>query len=886
MAEQPSWDDEVEEIFVRGRAKLIKKGDPLPPPPPNPHPVLPVQLDSTFLEEEEPQDMQAELEGKYDEDEEGQEEEEAGGRGDDGETRDARRELKDAMALSLSFAVNREEEVHEDVVVEEWEGQRKPLVVIKPREREQRALDSIAEGEEEMKEELESQQRSEDRDQLVIVDRNRPESKEGEAVQSERTVIRLQSDAVRAEDCGDELGSQVTMTVAVSAAVPEEDDKAKPPSPPAAVEPVLSDPALATAPSSMSSPTVVEHEVAEVRPTETSAPRGFVLPSLASLTSAPTAVQSTNLFYAERQQRQQQQQQQASMPALGSTSDPSSSPSAATTSTASPPAPRATSSSAGSPPPTSSARPSDQPIAVWSSAGDDFPRSTDSEHDQHLSNLMAESYVVSSSLSRQKQKQAKQQQQVTPQMLDECRHLLSLFGCPYIISPAEAEAQCATLEMLGLVDGVVTEDSDVFLFGARNVYRNMFEQKKYAERYRVEEVDAVLGLDREDLISLALLLGSDYTEGVHGVGIVNAMEIVNAFPGQGNAGLREFREWVYSGSAEKRPRIPELKEAVEGEAAEAKVERDRVNAELVHAYRKALFKYKHRNVRSSWHVSRDFPSDAVRAGYEEPMVDRSEEALTWAKPRWDDIVEFLRDKFREEEEERKREGRAEREEAEWVAMVTTLRVAWEEEEARAAANPAYQTQLDLYFRADDRFAEVKSRRINSAIAGLTRQRGEVDREKEREEQEQANKRAKKAKAKGKRKSKGQEGGEEEEARRVEGDGDDKENEAGAAAAASPAKGEASPGRGREARGSRGRGGGRGGEVASRLTEAKERKQREDAEWLDDDDVVLVHKEGEEDGGDDDWTPTRKGRGKGRGRGGRGRSSGSSSSVAVKRGRGN
>ena len=44
--------------------------------------------------------------------------------------------------------------------------------------------------------------------------------------------------------------------------------------------------------------------------------------------------------------------------------------------------------------------------------------------------------------------------------------------------PPQAEAQCAWLESSGLVDGVVTDDNDVFLFGARHVYRHIFESKK------------------------------------------------------------------------------------------------------------------------------------------------------------------------------------------------------------------------------------------------------------------------------------------------------------------------------------------------------------------------------------------------------------------------
>lgn len=49
------------------------------------------------------------------------------------------------------------------------------------------------------------------------------------------------------------------------------------------------------------------------------------------------------------------------------------------------------------------------------------------------------------------------------------------------------------------------------------------------------------GLDRTKLINLAYLLGSDYTEGVAGVGYVTGMEILNEFAGPGLEPLIEFR---------------------------------------------------------------------------------------------------------------------------------------------------------------------------------------------------------------------------------------------------------------------------------------------------------------------------------------------------------
>jgi hypothetical protein len=82
------------------------------------------------------------------------------------------------------------------------------------------------------------------------------------------------------------------------------------------------------------------------------------------------------------------------------------------------------------------------------------------------------------SLRAQQRKAARSAEAPTADMYAECQELLRLFGLPYIVAPVEAEAQCAWLEGAGLVDGTVTDDNDVFLFGGRHVYRHLFDDKK------------------------------------------------------------------------------------------------------------------------------------------------------------------------------------------------------------------------------------------------------------------------------------------------------------------------------------------------------------------------------------------------------------------------
>ena len=141
-------------------------------------------------------------------------------------------------------------------------------------------------------------------------------------------------------------------------------------------------------------------------------------------------------------------------------------------------------------------------------------------------------------LRNQQKKDRRDADEVSHIMVTECQQLLKLFGLPYITAPMEAEAQCAELVSLGLVDGIVTDDSDIFLFGGTRVYKNMFNQAKFVECYLSSDLEKEYSLDRYKVIQIAHLLGSDYTEGLPSVGPVTALEILSEFEN-----LEAFRDW-------------------------------------------------------------------------------------------------------------------------------------------------------------------------------------------------------------------------------------------------------------------------------------------------------------------------------------------------------
>ncbi|NXU96743.1 GEN endonuclease, partial [Cettia cetti] len=129
-------------------------------------------------------------------------------------------------------------------------------------------------------------------------------------------------------------------------------------------------------------------------------------------------------------------------------------------------------------------------------------------------------------------------------MLKECLELLECLGVPWVQAAGEAEAMCAYLNAKGLVDGCLTNDGDVFLYGAETVYRNFAMNAKdpHLDSYTMSSIKEKLGCDRESLIGLAVLLGCDYLpKGVPGVGKEQALKLIETLKGQNL--LQRFEQW-------------------------------------------------------------------------------------------------------------------------------------------------------------------------------------------------------------------------------------------------------------------------------------------------------------------------------------------------------
>ncbi len=134
-------------------------------------------------------------------------------------------------------------------------------------------------------------------------------------------------------------------------------------------------------------------------------------------------------------------------------------------------------------------------------------------------------------------KYASRTSKLTGEMIEESKELLRALGLPVIQAPSEGEAQVAYIAGKGEAYAGISEDYDSLLYGIPKLVKNLTisgKRKRGAAYVTVKpKIISIsknlnnLGIDQDQLIVLAMLVGTDYNPGgVKGIGPKTALKLV------------------------------------------------------------------------------------------------------------------------------------------------------------------------------------------------------------------------------------------------------------------------------------------------------------------------------------------------------------------------
>jgi len=125
-------------------------------------------------------------------------------------------------------------------------------------------------------------------------------------------------------------------------------------------------------------------------------------------------------------------------------------------------------------------------------------------------------------------KYAVRSSRMSSDVIEGSKKLLSLMGIPHIQAMGEGEAQASYMVEKGDAWCVGSQDYDCVLFGATRMVKNLTITggKANLELIELKKVLERLEITREQLIDVAILAGTDFNEGVKGIGAKKGLKLV------------------------------------------------------------------------------------------------------------------------------------------------------------------------------------------------------------------------------------------------------------------------------------------------------------------------------------------------------------------------
>lgn len=110
----------------------------------------------------------------------------------------------------------------------------------------------------------------------------------------------------------------------------------------------------------------------------------------------------------------------------------------------------------------------------------------------------------------------------------ECKEVLDAMGIPFVQAPGEGEKMCVYLQKVGLVDHIVTDDTDVFPFGCRSVLKTSMKNNMIIEVNKNKILEG-FGFTEAEFLDFCILCGCDYTQPVYNVGGITSYNLIKKY---------------------------------------------------------------------------------------------------------------------------------------------------------------------------------------------------------------------------------------------------------------------------------------------------------------------------------------------------------------------
>ena len=117
---------------------------------------------------------------------------------------------------------------------------------------------------------------------------------------------------------------------------------------------------------------------------------------------------------------------------------------------------------------------------------------------------------------------------MSPEIVEGSKKLIKLMGIPYIQAKGEGEAQASYMVARGDAWCVASQDYDCMLFGAPRMVKNLTISGSQTNPELIE-LDKVLGnldITREQLVDMAIMVGTDFNQGIKGIGAKKGLKLI------------------------------------------------------------------------------------------------------------------------------------------------------------------------------------------------------------------------------------------------------------------------------------------------------------------------------------------------------------------------